>query len=131
MIVEPTTEHNHLSGIVIDSAIAVHRTLGPGLLETIYEQCLACELAYRDVAIMRQSALPIVYRNIRMEAGLRIDLVVGGLVVVEIKAVERLLPVHEAQLLTYLKLSNLTLGLLINFNVVRLKDGVRRFVNSA
>ena len=131
MITEPTVDHDRLSRLVVDSAIVVHRALGPGLHGTVYEQCLSSELARHGVAITRQSALPIVYRNIRIGTGLRVDLVVGGLVAVDIKAVERLLPVHDVRMLTCLKLSGLGLGLLVNFNVVRLEDGVRKLVNAA
>lgn len=108
----------------------VHTTLGPGLLESVYDQCLVAELKSRNLWVERQVGLPICYRSLRIDAGFRLDLLVEKLVVVEIKAVERLLPIHDAQLLTYLRLSGYRLGLLINFNVMRLKDGVRRLVNS-
>jgi GxxExxY protein len=123
---ELTSDHNRVSGAVVDAAFRVHNTLGPGLLESVYEHCLVHELASRNLAFSRQLALPIVYRDLRIDGGLRLDLLVETLVVVEIKAVERLLPIHEAQLLTYLKLSKKRLGLLINFNVPVLKDGLRR-----
>ncbi len=109
----------------------VHRTLGPGLLESVYEQCLACELGVRGLSVQRQVAVPVLYRDIRINAGIRMDMVVNHLIVIEIKACERSLPVHEAQLLTYLKLSGHHLGLLINFNVPRIKDGLRRVVLSS
>ena len=124
----PTTDDNRISGIVVDAALAVHRTLGPGLLESVYEQCLVHELGSRDIRLRRQIALPVVYRDLRIDGGLRLDLLVEDRVVVELKAVERLLPIHEAQLLTYLKLSDRRLGLLVNFNAVTLKDGLRRMV---
>lgn len=114
---------------ILGGAIAVHRALGPGLLESTYEACLAYELVERRLRIDRQTALPVVYRGVRIDCGYRLDLVVEGTVIVEIKAVERLLPVHEAQILTYLKLSALPVGLLLNFNVPLMKDGIRRFVH--
>jgi GxxExxY protein len=129
-MVEPSSEHDRVAQQVVDSAFAVHTTLGPGLLESVYEQCLTAELRTRNLSVERQVALPIVYRNTRIEAGLRMDMVVEGLVVVEAKAVETILPIHEAQLLTYLKLSGLQLGLLINFNVTLIKNGIRRLVRT-
>jgi GxxExxY protein len=129
-LVEPSTEHDRIAREIVDAAFAVHKALGPWLLESVYEQCLSRELAARSIPIEHQVAVPVVYRGLRIEAGLRMDLLVGSLVVVEIKAVERMLPVHEAQLLTYLKLSGYRLGILINFNVVRIKDGLRRIVLS-
>ena len=111
---------------IVDSAFAVHSTLGPGLLESVYEQCLAAELIARGVTVLRQVTVPLVYRDTQIDAGFRIDLLVGGSVVVEVKAAERTLPVHEAQLLTYLKLSGYRLGFLINFNVSLIKDGIKR-----
>ena len=114
---------------VIGGAIQVHRTLGPGLLETAYEACLAFELAERGLNVARQVSLPIVYRDVKLECGYRLDLVVEDSVIVEVKAVDELAPIHEAQVLSYLKLSGLCVGLLINFNVVILKKGLRRIVN--
>lgn len=113
---------------ILGAAIAVHRALGPGLLESTYEACLAFELVDRGLAIVRQVALPVVYRGVRIDCGYRLDVVVEGRVIVEVKAVERILPVHEAQVLTYLKLSELPVALLLNFNVPLLKDGIKRFV---
>jgi GxxExxY protein len=127
---EPSLRHNEVSGTIVDAAYVVHTTLGPGLLESVYDQCLAAELKSRDLQVERQVGLPICYRNLRIDAGFRLDLLVEKLVVVEIKAVERLLPIHDAQLLTYLKLSGYRLGLLLNFNVARIRDGMRRLVNS-
>ncbi len=115
---------------MIGSAIEVHRTLGPGLLESAYETCLAYELTQRGVKFEQQKPLPVVYKGVTLDAGYRIDLLVEGSIVVELKAVERLERIHEAQLLSYLKLANLQLGLLINFNTVLLKDGVRRIANN-
>ena len=111
---------------VVDCAYRVHTALGPGLLESVYEACLVHELHKRGLAAQRQVALPVVYDTIRLDAGLRLDLVVEDCVVVELKAAESLLAVHQAQLLTYLKLSGHRLGLLINFNVPLIKDGIKR-----
>ncbi len=120
---------NEITEQVIASAIAVHRALGPGLLESAYEACLAYELADRALTFERQKGLPVTYRGVQVDCGYRIDLLVGGLVVVELKAVEKLEPIHQAQLLSYLKLSGCRVGLLINFNVKMLKQGIRRMVN--
>jgi len=111
---------------VVDAAHAVHRALGPGLLESVYEVCLLHELAKRGLKVDRQVAVPITYDNVRLDAGLRLDLVVENSLLVELKAVETILPVHQAQVLTYLKLSGLRLGLLINFNVPVIRDGIKR-----
>ncbi|MEZ6243204.1 MAG: GxxExxY protein [Phycisphaerales bacterium] len=113
---------------VIGAAIEVHSCLGPGLLESAYECALTHELVGRGADVRRQVEVPVEYKGIQLDAGFRIDLLVDSSVVVELKAVERILPVHEAQLLTYLKLSRLRVGLLINFNVQRLKDGILRRV---
>jgi GxxExxY protein len=121
---EPTPDHDRIAREIVDSAFAVHVALGPGLLESVYEQCLAAELGARDIAVA------LVYRNVRVDAGFRMDMLVGGLVVVEIKAIEKLLAIHEAQIMTYLKLSGRHLGLMINFNVPRIKDGIRRIIMS-
>jgi len=120
---------NDLTKIIIGAAISVHKELGPGLLESAYEACLAYELAERKLRIERQKSLPITYRGVQLDCGYRIDLLGESQVVVELKAVENLEPIHEAQLLSYLKLSRCEVGLLINFNVKVLKDGIRRFVN--
>jgi GxxExxY protein len=108
--------------------LKVHTALGPGLLESVYEVCLAYELTRRGLKVERQVSLPVVYDGVRLEAGLRLDLVVEGGLVVELKAVEAMQPLYLAQVLTYLKLSGHRLGLLINFNVPRLKDGIQRVV---
>jgi GxxExxY protein len=113
---------------VVDAAFAVHSELGPGLLESVYEVCFAFELGRRQLKWARQVAVPIVYGDVRLAAGLRLDLVVDNRVIVELKTVEALAPVHTAQMLSYLKLSNLRLGLLINFNVPVIRDGIRRIV---
>ena len=120
-----------VTDIVIGAAIAVHRELGPGLLESTVEACLVYELAERGVAVERQKSLPVNYRGVRIDCGYRIDLLVGNEVVVELKAVEGVMPIHEAQLLTYLRLSGLHVGLLLNFNVLLMKDGIRRMVHEA
>lgn len=111
---------------IVDSAFKVHSTLGPGLLESVYEVCLAHELHRRGIGFERQVAMPVEYEGLKLESGLRLDLVVASSIVVEIKAVETLLAVHTAQLLTYLKLSRHRLGFLINFNVPRIKEGIKR-----
>ena len=119
---------DQLSDAVIGAAIEVHRMLGPGLLESAYEECLCRELALREIAFERQVALPVVYKEVKLECGYRMDIVVAKLIVVEVKAVDAIAPIHEAQLLTYLKLSGIRVGLLLNFNVPVLKDGIRRRV---
>ncbi len=110
----------------MDAAFAVHNALGPGLLENVYEVCLVHELNKKGIKVERQVMLPVIYDNVRLDAGLRLDLVVGDCLIVELKAIETLLPVHKAQLLTYLKLSGYRLGLLINFNVPVIKNGIQR-----
>ena len=117
-----------LSPRLIGLAIEVHRHLGPGLLESAYEECLCFELKQAGISFHRQVALPIVYKNVRLDCGYRMDVVAGEEIVLEIKAIERILPLHEAQMLTYLRLSRLRVGLLMNFNSVVLKDGLKRFV---
>jgi GxxExxY protein len=114
--------------VIVDAALAVHRALGPGLLESAYEVCLAHELERRGRSVLRQVALPLTYDTLKLDAGYRIDLIIDGTVIVEVKAVEALVQLHEAQLLTYLKLSNCRLGFLINFNVVLLKNGIKRMI---
>ena len=118
-----------LTDKVIGCAIEVHRHLGPGLLESAYEECLCRELDLQGVAFERQVSLPIVYKGTNLDCAYRMDVVVEGKVVVEIKSVEKLLPLHEAQLLSYLKLSGKQVGLLFNFNVPSLKSGMKRLVN--
>jgi len=120
---------NEVTEAIIGAAICVHRELGPGLLESAYETCLAYELTERKLKFERQKALPVQYRRVELDCGYRIDLLVEDQVVVELKAIENLEPIHEAQLLSYLKLSKCKVGLLINFNVRVLKDGIRRLVN--
>jgi GxxExxY protein len=116
---------------IIGAAIAVHNALGPGLLESVYELALAEELTYRQIPFERQKPVPIRYKGIVLDAGLRLDFVIDREVVVELKSVERVLDVHQAQMLTYLKLTGCPIGLLINFNVPVLTRGIRRFINSA
>jgi len=119
---------NEITEAVIGGAIDVHRALGPGLLESAYEECLCRELSLRDVPFKRQHPLPVSYRGVNLDCGYRIDLLVADLVVVEIKAVEKILPIHEAQLLTYLRLGGWQAGLLMNFNVPFIQDGIKRKV---
>jgi GxxExxY protein len=119
---------NELTKEIIGAAIEVHRALGPGLLESAYEECLCRELSLRGVPFERQVPLPVEFKGLRLDCGYRLDLIVGKTVVVEIKAVESLLSIHDAQLLTYLKLGGWKVGLLINFNVSVLKNGIRRRV---
>ena len=121
---------NWVSGEIIDAAIKVHSALGPGLLESAYKKCLEHELRKRGLNVVSELPLPIVYDGVQLDVGYRIDHLVENSVVVEVKAVERLLPIHEAQLLTYLRLSRCQLGLLINFNVEVLRLGIKRMVNN-
>jgi GxxExxY protein len=121
---------NKITEQIIGGAIAVHKVLGPGLLESAYEACLVYKLGERGLKVEQQKALPVVYRDVKLDCGYRLDLLVEEQVIVELKAVERLMPIHQAQLLSYLKLADLRLGLLINFNVQLLKKGVRRIANN-
>ena len=118
-----------LSGKVIQHAMQVHSALGPGLLESAYEICLAHELQQAGLSVARQVALPVRYRGLHLEAAYRLDLVVNDTLVVEVKAVEKMLPLHVAQLLSYLRLGDFRLGLLINFNVTHLRQGIKRVAN--
>jgi GxxExxY protein len=124
-----TDDINQISGAVIDASIQVHKRLGPGLLESSYRLCLVHELTKRGFAVKQELALPIIYDELKLDSGYRIDLLVADTVVVELKAVDDLLAIHQAQLLSYLKHSGKRVGLLINFNSVLLKDGIRRVVN--
>lgn len=121
---------NQITEKIIGCAIEVHRTLGPGLLESAYEECLCYELKLTNVSYERQVALPVIYKGVKLDCGYRMDLVVEDLVIVEIKAIEKLLPIHEAQLLSYLKLRDKRVGLLLNFHVSVLKNGLKRIVNN-
>ena len=119
-------ETDRVAKQVVDAAFAVHVALGPGLLESVYEICVVHELVKRGLQVERQVSLPVCYDGMKLDAGLRLDLLVEGQIIVELKAVECLLPVHEAQLLTYLKLAGMRLGLLINFNSRIIRDGIKR-----
>jgi len=119
---------HEITDTVIGAAIEVHRALGPGLLESAYEECLCRELSLRGLSFQRQVPLPVSYKGVKLDCGYRIDLIVSESVIIEIKAVDQLEPVHEAQLMTYLKLSNIHVGLLVNFNVPLLKQGIVRRV---
>jgi GxxExxY protein len=121
---------NQLTEIIIGSAIEVHRTLGPGLLESAYQECLLFELCSKGFIVEKEKPLPIVYKDIKLDHGYRIDLLVENKVVIEIKTVENFTDVHSAQVLTYLKLGNYPIGLLLNFHTTLLKNGIKRFINS-
>ena len=119
---------DELSNLVIGCAIEVHRNLGPGLLESTYEQCLAYEFGMADIPFKLQHPLPVEYKNIKLDCGYRIDMFVDNSIILELKSVDKILPIHKAQLLTYMKLSGISIGLLINFNVEYLKNGIKRMV---
>ena len=121
-------EFDELSRSVIGCALEVHRNLGPGLLESTYRQCLACELSHAGILFQMEVPLPVRYKDILLDCGYRIDLLLRGELIVEIKSVEALLPIHQAQILTYTRLANVPIGLLINFNVTRLQTGIKQFV---
>ena len=121
-------ELNRLSERIIGAAIAVHRELGPGLLESAYEACLEFELLDQGLVVARQQVLPVVYRGVHVDAGFRLDLYIERKVIVDVKAIDKLIPIHDAQILSYLKLTGCHLGLLLNFNVRVLKDGIKRIV---
>ena len=121
-------EFDELSNKVIGCAIEVHKNLGPGLLETAYERCLSFELTRANIKHSVQTELPIEYKGVKLDCSYRIDLFVENEIIVELKSVDKILPIHEAQILTYMKLSGIKIGLLMNFNVSRLKDGIKRFV---
>ena len=120
---------NELSGIAIQHAIEVHKSLGPGLLESVYENCLFYSLSKTGLKISMETPIPVFYENVKLECGYRADIIIENKLILEIKAVEAINDIHKAQLLTYLKLTNLKLGLLINFNVILLKHGIKRMVN--
>ncbi|MBU6170881.1 MAG: GxxExxY protein [Verrucomicrobia bacterium] len=124
-----TNQIDRIAKEVVDAAFKVHSSLGPGLLESAYEACLAHELTKRGYRVERQKAQPVIYEGLEIEVGYRIDLLVEDLIIIELKAVEQLAPIHQAQLLTYLKLSSKQLGFLMNFNVPLIKDGIRRIAN--
>jgi len=121
-------EFDELSRKVIGCAIEVHRTLGPGLLESTYRQCLACELSHAQIRFQMEVPLTVRYKDVLLDCGYRIDLLVDGGLILEIKSVETLLPIHQAQILTYMRLAKIPIGLLINFNVTKLQNGIKRFV---
>jgi GxxExxY protein len=123
-------EINSITGAIIDECIKIHNDLGPGLLESVYEELLSFRLNKRGFHVNRQVAIPLFYEDVKMEIGFRADLIVNNAVIIEIKSVETLAPVYHKQLLTYLKLTNLTVGLLINFNEALLKNGLKRIVNN-
>jgi GxxExxY protein len=120
-------EINEITQKIIGCAIEVHRNLGPGLLESAYEECLAFELIKMGLNIKRQQPTPVIYKEIKLDCGYRIDILVENSVVVELKVVDSIIPVHEAQILTYMKFSNKSIGLLINYNVTILKNGIKRY----
>ena len=120
---------NELSKIVIGEAIKVHQQVGPGLLESAYETCLAFHLDRLGLKVERQKSIPLVYEDLKMECGFRCDLMINGILIIEIKAIDQFDDIHIAEVLTYLKLTNTKLGLLLNFNVLKLKDGIKRVVN--
>ena len=124
-----TQRENQITETVIGRAIEIHRTLGPGLLESAYEECLCYELKEARLSFRRQVLLPLNYKGVRLDCGYIMDVVVEDLILIELKTVERILPIHEAQLITYLKLSGHSVGLLMNFNVALMKSGIRRLVN--
>ena len=121
---------NSITEKIIGAAIEVHKALGPGLLESAYEECLCYELSRAEMKIDRQLQLPVIYKEVKLNCGYRLDIVVDNLIIVELKTVDKLKPIHEAQLLTYLKLTDKKLGLLLNFNVTVLKEGIIRIVNN-
>jgi GxxExxY protein len=121
-------EKDALTEKIIGAAIEVHRVLGPGLLESAYEECLCHELHLREIAFARQQPLPVVYKGVHLDCGYRLDVVVEGRVVVELKTVDHILPIHEVQLLTYLRLAGIRTGLILNFNVPVLRQGIKRLV---
>ena len=120
---------NDLTGKIIGAAIEVHKALGPGLLESAYEECLCYEFQQKKMSFERQKSLTIIYKEVELDCGYKLDVVVENIIILELKACEKIEPIHEAQLLTYLKLSGMKVGLLINFNVPVLKDGIKRLVN--
>lgn len=119
---------DELSNVIIGCAIEVHKTLGPGMLESSYEECLEYELKKKGIDVKRQVPVPVVYKDIKLNCGYRLDLLVEEKVIIEIKSVDKLIPIHQSQLLTYMRFSNVKLGLLINFNVRFLKDGLNRLI---
>lgn len=121
---------NELSKLIVDCCFKIHKKLGPGLLESVYEEVLSYELTRHSLIHNRQAELPVTYENVRLDAGFRADMVVDNKVIIELKSVENVLPVHKKQLLTYLRLTNMKLGLLVNFNETLIKDGITRIANN-
>jgi GxxExxY protein len=121
---------NELSKIVVDCCYKVHPTIGPGLLESVYEEVLMYEFAKRDLSVKRQQGLPVIYETIKLDLGFRADFMIENKLIVEIKSIESIAPVHQKQVLTYLRLTGLKLGLLVNFNCALIKDGIQRIVNN-
>ena len=128
MALDKSAEEERIGNSILAAAIRVHSALGPGLLEGVYEACLAHELSLAGFETQKQVSIPVVYDNVELEVGVRLDLLVGQKVIVEVKSVEKLLPIHLAQVMTYLKVSKHALGFLLNFNVVHMKDGIKRVV---
>jgi GxxExxY protein len=128
---DPKTKEEGIATQIVDSAVKIHKQLGPGLLESAYQACLKHELTHRGMDVQCEIPVPICYEGLKIDTGYRLDLLVGGCVVVENKAVEKLLPIHDAQLLTYLKLMQLRLGFLINWNEILIKYGIKRLVNGS
>jgi GxxExxY protein len=122
---------NELSKIVFDAALKVHKALGPGLLESAYQECLYHELKKTELFVQKEKPLPLIYETVKLDCGYRLDIIIEDKLIIEVKSVESLTDIHLAQVLTYLKLSNCKLGLLINFNVLMIKDGLRRVINGA
>ena len=130
IIDNPIPSHTEsIAKTILDAAFQVHTILGPGMLESVYETCMIHELGLRSIDVKSQIILPVVYKGIMVESGFRLDMLVDGCVIVEIKSAEIMSPVYPAQLLTYLRLANIRLGLLLNFNVVHLRDGIKRIIN--
>jgi GxxExxY protein len=122
-------KENEISGQIVNAAYRVHTVLGPGLLESVYEEALAYELRKRGLSVVQQQPMPVVYETVRLDIGFRADLIIEGCVIVEVKSIVEIAPVHKKQLLTYLRLADKKLGLVINFNVFLIKDGITRVVN--
>lgn len=122
-------KENRLSGLIVNSCFNIHKELGPGLFESVYEEILAYELTSAGLLVQRQKAIPVYWKNLKMNIGFKADLIVENQIVIEIKSIEQMAPVHYKQLLTYLKLTNIRLGLLVNFNEALIKDGIKRVVN--
>ena len=122
-------EFDRLSNVIIGAGILIHKTVGPGLLESAYEACMAFELTSQGIQTERQKPLPLQYKGVRLDCGYRLDMLIEGKIILEIKAVAKLDPIHDAQMLTYLRLTECPIGLILNFNVVKFKDGIKRVVN--